>query len=341
MDKQNTTSVERILITQLGFIGDVILSTPVIRAVRDLYPSAEISVLTTRLSAPLLVNHPAKIKVIPYDKRAKDRGLVGFLRLRKLIAERQFSTVFSLHRSLRSTLLHWFAGIPNRYGFEEASFRSLYSRTTSRKGYAHDIERNLAILKNVGVTVCDPKLELGLAQSDIEAIQELLPQEDFIAISPGSVWKTKRWTVEGFSGLIRALIAEGRKVVILGSPDEKPIGEVISRRAGLDVVNLIGRLTLAQSAAVISKAKVLVSNDSAPLHFASTFNTPTVALFCATIPEFGFGPFKQRSIVLGVDGLSCRPCGRHGKQYCPTGTHACQTGIEIGKVLEAVRELER
>ena len=164
-----------------------------------------------------------------------------------------------------------------------------------------------------------------------------------IAVAPGSVWATKRWTVEGFASVSEAFLQQGFSVVLIGGPDDveagKKIESLLSTRDGL--INLIGRCSLPVSAAVIDRMDLLVSNDSAPLHIASATNTPVVALFCATVPEFGFGPWQVDSSVLGVENLSCRPCGRHGGMTCPTGTHACQRELKAEQVIVAAEELLR
>lgn len=329
---------DRILITQLGFLGDVILSTPVIGALRKIYPDAELTFLTTKAAAPLVEKHPELKEVLSYDKRGSEKGVGGFFNLREKLKERKFSKVFSLHRSIRTSLLHKLSGIPIRYGFSEASGAFLYTKTVTRSEYKHDVLRNLAILKNIGkdpLTVSE-SLRVEISSEVVAAVDKYLPQEGFIAIAPGSVWATKRWTVQGFAAVCRVLAERKMPVVLIGGPDDFLISETIERLSGSSVVNLVGKLRLIESAAVIRRAKAVISNDSAPLHLASAFKRPTVALFCATVPGFGFGPWDTISETIGMDDLPCRPCGRHGKNYCPTGTHACQVGITPARVLEAL-----
>jgi heptosyltransferase-2 len=329
---------ERILITQLGFLGDVILSTPVIAALGRRYPEAEIDFLTTKAASPLVRYHPRLTQVHAYDRRGADRGVAGFVRLLRELKARGYSKVFSLHRSARTTLLHYLAEIPERYGFSEARFAFLYTGTVARNRAEHDVLRNLSLLKAVGVPTEGFPLCIEMPAEVEEAARRLVGEASYIAIAPGSVWRTKRWTVEGFSAVSRELIRQGHRVVLLGAGEDEAAGRVIERRAP-GVTNLIGRTDLLTSAAVIKGASAVLANDSSPLHLASAFRRPTVALFCATVPEFGFGPWETKSVVLGVEGLSCRPCGRHGRGFCPTGTHACQRGISVERVLEALAEV--
>ena len=127
-----------------------------------------------------------------------------------------------------------------------------------------------------------------------------------------------------------------------GQVTDLQVSNQVEGVSGVPIVNLVGKTDLVLSAAVISQLSLLITNDSAPLHLASATGTPVVAVFCATVPEFGFGPWQVIHETIGVSGLACRPCGRHGGQHCPTGTHACQVGLSSRAVIEAAqRVLER
>ena len=335
---------EKILLVQTGFLGDVILSTPVIKTLRRLYPDSPITVLTTPLAAPLIEFNPDVAAVIRYDKRGADRGFLGFFRLAAELRRCNFSTVFSLHKSYRTAALLAAARIGNRFGFSEAALPWLYTRTASRSGCAHEVQRNLAIFKAVEADAAsvDQSMAVYFPPEMPALVAERLgfrPDEKLVGLAPGSVWATKRWTVEGFSELARKLAGAGQRVVLIGGPDDSAVGAEIERTAGVPVVNLIGKLSLLESACLISQLRILVSNDSAPLHLASAARTPVVAIFCATVPEFGYGPWQTENEVVGVSGLSCRPCGRHGGQHCPTGTHACQRQLSADTVFQAAVRL--
>jgi len=334
----------KILLAQTGFIGDVILSSPVIQALRELYPDAEIDLLTTPLAAPLFAAHAELKKVIVFDKRASRKGFRGLLKMAADLRREQYAAVFSLHKSARSALLYWLAGIPQRYGFREAALPWLYSDTARRSDLPHDVLRNLAILRNLGREPESFTGELSIVLSDearasaAELLGRVSDSQRLVAIAPGSVWATKRWHVEGFIEVVRILLAQNFTVVLLGGPEDQALGEQIQQaHSGTDeIVNLIGRTSLPVSAAVIARAALLLSNDSAPLHLGSAVKTPVVAIFCATVPEFGFGPWRVEHAVVGVSGLSCRPCGRHGGNTCPTGTLACQRQLAPQSVVDSI-----
>ena len=338
-------TIEKILVIQTGFLGDVVLSTPVFTQLRKLYPDSSIVLLTTPGAAPMLQGHSALDEVLSYDKRKSDSGIGGLFRMASRLRKYKFSKVVSLHKSHRTALLVAMLGAKKTIGFREASLSFLYSSCATRAEYQHEVQRNLAILKPLGVEPEQSSCPMSLPVLDEAAAQasELLAGagKRAIAVAPGSVWATKRWTVEGFASVSDAFLRKGFSVVLIGGPDDVAAGEkiesMVSTRDGL--INLIGRCSLPVSTAVVDRMDLVVSNDSAPLHIASATNTPVVALFCATVPEFGFGPWQVRSSVLGVENLSCRPCGRHGGMTCPTGTHACQKDLTAQQVIEAAEEL--
>ena len=334
----------KVLIVQTGFLGDVLLSTPVIGATRELFPDAEIHFLTTPAAAPIISSHPEVHRVLIFDKRRTRKGLAGLWSMATELRHERYDAVFSLHKSARTALLLCLAKIPVRYGFSEAAMHFLYTKTTARRDLPHDVLRNLAIFRVLGR---EPEsfvgeLELGIS-ADVEAEAErLLGQENsakIVAIAPGSVWATKRWRMEGFADVARTFIAKGYRVVLIGGPEDIPLGNHIAQLVEGRVLDLTGKTSLLVSAAVIKHSAVLITNDSAPLHLASSTKTPTVAIFCATVPEFGFGPWRNKHELVGVSGLSCRPCGRHGGNTCPIGTFVCQTELSEGMVIAAAERL--
>jgi heptosyltransferase-2 len=148
------------------------------------------------------------------------------------------------------------------------------------------------------------------------------------------VWHTKRWTTAGFAAVARGLGARGVRCVLVGTPADVERARTIAAAAGPGVVDLTGRTDLATLTAVIDRSQVLVGNDSAPMHLATARGVPVVAIFCATTPALGYGPYGQATHVVEVD-LACRPCGRHGGRRCPRGTEDCRHLVEAPQVLAA------
>jgi heptosyltransferase II len=340
---------KKILLVQTGFLGDLVLSTPVISALRDTFPESSIDVLCTKQSAVFLKSHPLVSQVIEFDKRGRDSGLRGLLRMARDIKNRGYDAVFSLHKSYRTALLLFLSRIPARYGFKESSLSFLYTKTAPRKDLSHEALRNLAILRVLDISPESLSYPLLLACNPLDEKEaETLTAElnrPYVTIAPGSVWKTKRWTREGFSDLARKIIESGAGVVLLGGPDDAESGDFIEQSLsaeyteGREYLNLVGKIPIMTSAALIKKSKCLISNDSAPLHISAAVGTPVVAVFCATVPEFGFTPWNVPHKIVEKKGLACRPCGSHGGHVCPLGTDACQKEITSEQVYAEFRAL--
>lgn len=154
-----------------------------------------------------------------------------------------------------------------------------------------------------------------------------------IALAPGSVWGTKRWPY--YAELARALQPTHRSVIV-GSREDAPLAASIAQATGGDAIDATGRLTLLGSAELIGRCRVIVTNDSAPLHLASAMNTPTVAVFGPTVPAFGFGPLADRSAIAEHSALDCRPCHPHGPMVCPLGHWRCMRDLSLASVLARV-----
>ncbi len=341
-----TAQFHRILVIQTAFLGDVILTLPLIQSVKERFPDASIDVVVTPLAAGLFANHPAVTRVIAYDKRGKDRGIRGFRKLRRQIIAEKYDLALVPHRSMRSALLGGTSGIPVKIGFDRSAGRFLLSHIVTYRPDIHEIERNLSLLTALGIhngSRVRPSLYPG--EQDREAIQEMIRksslngQRELIAIAPGTIWNTKRWLKERFAETARRICEEGRSVVLIGSHADRALCEEIKNLAGTPfVLNTAGSLTLLQSAEMIRRCRIIISNDSAPMHMAVAVRTPVVAIFGATVPAFGFAPYGEHDVVIEILGLSCRPCSVHGGHVCPIKTFDCMRNIDVDRVLTVLHE---
>jgi len=318
------------LVIQTAFLGDVVLSTPLLSALAERHGAVD--VVTTPLAAPLLETLPSVRKVFPYDKRGADRGWRGLQSLARRLRAQRYTEAYLPHRSLRSAALAMLARIPARIGFSGGwSFLYTVARPKPRTG--HETDRLLA-LANGAPGIYRPQLR---PSSEDQRVADGLIEGDFVALAPGSIWGSKRWPY--YPELAARL---GTDVVVVGGKDDMALGETVAqavRPSGRRAVNACGQLTLRQSAALIGKARVLVTNDSAPLHLATAMGTPIVALFGPTVTEFGFGPLRAGDVALGVEGLECRPCSPHGPPACPLRHHRCMRELTVAAVLAAIEEL--
>lgn len=317
------------LVIQTSFLGDMVLTTPLLAY---LATSSAVDVVCTPAASVLLEHHPAVREVIVYDKRGRDRGTAGVMRLAKRLREKRYDAAYLAQGSARSGAIAYMARIPERVGFVTSAGRWFYTTRIAPIENTHHAARLLALGTRDPLRVAHnaeirPRLYPGeqerLAVDDVLGTN-VMSDEPLIAMAPGSVWATKRWPY--FPALANALRDAGR-VVIIGTEADRPLAlEIVAATKG-QAVDATGRLSLLASAELIGRAAVLVTNDSAPLHLASAMNTPTVAVFGPTVPEFGFGPLAERSAEAGHASLACRPCDRHGPQRCPLGHWRCMREI--------------
>ncbi|MBI5019854.1 MAG: lipopolysaccharide heptosyltransferase II [Ignavibacteriales bacterium] len=339
--------LENILIVQTAFPGDLILTLPLAQVLKKHYPSSQIDFVVIPKTAELLANHPAISEVIVYDKRGKDSGFSGLMNKVRFLRVKKYDVAFIPHRSFRSAILVWLSKIPMRIGFDKSKAKWFYSHKIDYKSAIHEIERNLSLLAAVDINQVPkeiPRLypsfhdkkKVGLILSEIGA-QHL---NSLIGIAPGSVWATKRWLDERFAELIEKLTKRGFHILLLGSSDDYELCKKIENMvASKHVHNLAGKLSFLQSADMIARCRLLVTNDSAPLHIATSMRVPVVAIFGATAPEYGFGPYDEPYRIVETGGLACRPCGIHGGKKCPTGTFDCMKNITSDHVLKSILSL--
>lgn len=329
--------MNKILLVQTSFLGDTILSTPVIAAIKKEHPESELWLMTTPLSSELVVRDPLVAGVIPFDKRNRHKGLSGLLSFARQLRGMSFDCVYSLHRSYRTAFLLALARIPKRIGFSKGALSFLYTKKVRRLTSEHEVLRNLSLLEEVS-----SEADLRLYAPELSAVSDRVREtvdagENYAVLVPGSAWKTKMWHWEGYRDVARYFLSLGKKVLVLGAPNEIDVAEQVSK--DIEVDNLAGATSIAESMLIIKNADVVVCNDSMSLHMASAFKIPTVTVFCATSPTFGFGPWRNKAVVVEKEGLSCKPCRRHGSMVCPTGTEACMRELSSKQVIEAIEGL--
>jgi heptosyltransferase-2 len=291
-----------------------------------------------------LENNPYLDEVLVYDKRKK-KGLGNFLQVVTRVKQGKFDLAVIPHRSMRSAILAYLSGIPERIGFDRASGSFLFTKKVAYRTNVHEVERNLSLLSNFTPHPEDTSPELFPSSGDLSYARRLLSDsgisegERVVGIAPGSVWATKRWLTERLAEVADLLLKEaGAKVVLLGSREDRPLCERIADSMAGRPAIVAGKTSVLQSAAILSLCRVLLSNDSAPVHMASATGTPVVAIFGSTIPEFGFAPYGVGHLVVQKE-LECRPCGIHGKRQCPEKHFRCMQDISTKEVLESVLSL--
>jgi heptosyltransferase-2 len=326
--------VTRTLVIQTAFLGDVVLTIPLLQALAERH--GPVDVVTTPGAASLIETHPAVRRVVRFDKNGEGSGVRGVFRLGRQLATERYERVYLPHRSFRSALVAKLTGASERIGFADAPFpaRLLYTATHPRHTDQHESVRLLALL---GDTVAGGDWRMVTTPEDDAKATSWLRErgvaDGFVALAPGSIWGTKKWPY--YAELATKI---GRQVVVIGGKEDAALGEAIVTAAPDKAKSAVGQLTLRESAALLKHAGLLVTNDSAPLHLATAVGTPILAIFGPTVPAFGYGPIRPGDQVAEI-AMSCRPCSSHGPQVCPLGHHKCMKDQSSETILSQVRSV--
>lgn len=307
---------KNILVVQTAFIGDVILTLPLVQVCKKMFPAAAIDVIVTPAAKELCANHPDIRHADAFDKRGVDRGICGLLRVARRLRSRSYNVALIPHRSMRSAVLARLARVPVRIGFDRSAGRLLLTGIVPYRKELHEIDRNLSLLSAFRSASYRRELpKLYPSEADRKKVDRLLVElevghpENLVAVAPGTIWNTKRWLKERFASLAVNLDEAGLETVLIGGPEDEQLCRDVRTLSGSShVYDASGMLSLLQSAELLRRCKILVCNDSAPLHLATAVETPVVAVFGATVPAFGFGPSGPFDVVVETKGLKCRPC---------------------------------
>lgn len=372
----------KILVANTLYLGDVILSLPMIQRLKEKLPDATIDVLVGREPKDVLLNEPAVNSIIVYDKSGEAKGIAGIVSTAKHVRQGHYDLAIVLPGSVRTALAVYLARIPRRIGtdqstgidllikkvkFPQEAWRipggriirsieklwhiiggkhsfvsSFYTDIVKLDASRHAIDRNLQLLEPLGVhsSINGSYVSLCPAARDFKAADEVLAgssNQMVIAVAPGSSWNTKRWPVENYIEVIKSLIREEIRVVLIGGVNDETVCRDIANAVHSKLLeNVCGRFSVLESAALLRNCKLLLTNDSAAMHIGAAMGIPSVIIMGPTVPEFGFAPMHSQHTILEVSGLWCRPCTPFGGTRCPTGTFDCMMNITTDRVFEAV-----
>jgi heptosyltransferase-2 len=324
--------VQKFLVIQTAFIGDVVLATALLEKLHARYPAAQMDFLVRKGNEGLLTGHPYLHEVLVWNK--KDHKLKNLFRMGRRIRAARYDRVINIQRFAATGLLTVFSGAKETIGFDKNPFSRWFThRIPHVIGDKHEIDRNQALIAAfTDDKPAKPRLYPTLAD---ETKVRSYKSNPYITVSPASVWFTKQYPKEKWAAFIQGLSPQ-LTVYLLGAPSDKELcSHILENTAGRNVVDLSGQLQFLQSTALMKDAVMNYVNDSAPMHFASAVNAPVTAVYCSTIPDFGFGPLSDnRHIVEIPEPLDCRPCGLHGFKACPRGHFNCAYKIQDQQLLE-------
>ncbi len=342
----------RIAIIQTAFLGDVALALYLVEEIMNLHPKCKITFVTTPASVGLVSCSALVDKIIVFDKRGLHKGWKGIKDISEILKLNQIDCIIGLQRSIRTSLISYLAKPEYSIGFDKSSFSFLYKKRIKYTLALHEVERNKSLLTGFKLSNGEKTKEykpwgikIDLGNDDKNYIDNLLinigikETDKFVAIAPGSVWETKRWMPEYFKTLINNLTESGYKAILIGSKDDLSYTEDIFENT--ECFSLVGKTSIPQLLYLLSNCSLTITNDSSPTHFAGLVRCPTITIFGATVPEFGFSPLGPQDKSLGIDSLKCRPCGIHGGRKCPVKTFDCMLKLSPEIVFkEALKILE-
>ncbi|MBD1398373.1 glycosyltransferase family 9 protein [Pontibacter sp. JH31] len=327
--------MKKILIIQTAFLGDVVLATGLVEKLHAHYPQAQLDFLLRKGNESLLKGHPLLRQVLGWNKQ--EGKYKSLLQLLSQIRKEKYDLVVNLQRFGATGILTALSGAGETVGFDKNPFSRFFTRryTHDVASGTHEIERNHLLIASL--TDSQPaKPKLYPAAEDFAKVQSL-KEEPYICMAPTSVWFTKQYPQEQWVALLNQL-GDRYRVYLLGSPADKThCDEIIQQTSSQRVENLCGQLNLLQSAALMRDAVLNYVNDSGPMHLASALDAPTCAIYCSTVPRFGFGPLASfAKVVEKEEPLYCRPCGLHGYKSCPEGHFRCAKDIRTEQLLDVL-----
>ncbi|MEZ4741385.1 MAG: glycosyltransferase family 9 protein [Bdellovibrionota bacterium] len=363
-------SVDCIIWIQTAFLGDIILSTAAFDLVKQLKPNCRQYLITTPIGHKALHDHRALDGVVSLDKRQgrfiHDARIIK-TKISQQISNPKTTYILQPHTSFRSSLLAKYLNFKT-ITYKETSLSFLAKTTIDRVAVLHETERIALLSTPLGVkrrmifgikpslsplplnSSVDWQMRLKESRSRHSAqkieitrpkTRQQTPNINWIAIAPGSVWGTKRWPKERYIELIKELHSkEDNSFLLLGSASEREICLQIENEVNSDkLINLAGQTSLDDLRRIYPHLSLLISNDSSALHFASAFDTPTLAIFGATTPQMGFAPLSTKHDIAEIKTLTCRPCSDHGPMVCPLGHFHCMNHISAIDVAQKAYKL--
>lgn len=338
---------KKILIVRMDRIGDVVLSTPAIKAVRDAYPDSHIAVLVRPYAREVVDGNPCIDEVITYDKLGREKSLFGKIRFIAGLKNKKFDLAIILHPKNSSHILAYLAGIPERLGYDKKSGVFLTKKIphTKQYGLRHEIDYALDLLRYIGIEPSDKSLYMPVNKLSEEKIKDLfykngISQNDpVIAVHPAASCRSRRWVLERFAKASDTLAEKyGARIVIISGPGEdKVMGDRAAELMKSGPLNLAGKTSVSDLASVLRRSSLLISNDSGPVHISCAVDTPVIAIFGrkdrGLSPE-RWAPVGGKDIALRKDA-GCEICLAHN---CKRG-FKCLGLISVEDVLRAADQI--
>jgi heptosyltransferase-2 len=335
--------LKKILVIQTAFAGDAILTLPFIQELKKIKLNYLIDVLCIPTTEGIFKYSPPVNEVIVLDKKGKHKSILSLIKFIKELKKKNYSIIYSPHRSLRTSLIVLGLSVKETYGFENSSLKFVYKNSVHYNTSEHEVRRNLNLLGNNydnDKWRIIPEIKIP---SELKAkVSDYLTENNivkFICIAPGSVWETKRYPVEYLNKIIEYLLSEKYKVVLIGGKEDAELCSDIQKQHTNNVHITAGIFSFVETIELLKSCSLLICNDSAPAHLGMCADIPVLTIYCSTIPGFGFSPYNNKSDYISFDELRCKPCGIHGFNSCPVGTFDCAKLLDPQRVIEKAVKL--
>jgi heptosyltransferase-2 len=345
LHKDQIKNIHHLLIRSTNWVGDAVMTTPAVRAIRKNFPGSRISILAKPWVAPVFEHSPHVDVVLVYDAKGRHRHFSGTLRLARDLRKYRFDAAILLQNAIEAALIAFLAGIPARIGFDTDARRLLLThpvRCTRQIKSIHQTGYYLEILKGVGLPTGPRTLELFLGRQDRERAGAILKRHGIglgdlvIGLNPSATFgPAKQWFPERYAALADRLNAAfGARILLFGGPGDRALGEQVCRMMRTRAVDLSGRTSLGEAMALIERCRAFVTNDSGLMHVAAALHTPLAAIFGST-NSTTTRPFSDTSRVVRQP-MDCGPCL---KPVCPLGHMNCMAAISVDRVFHEVEGL--
>lgn len=336
--------MKNILVVNVNWLGDVIFSSPIFKALKEKYPQARLSCLAVPRVKEILESIPYIDEVIIFDEEGKHSNPLGKWQLIAALHKKQFDIVFLLHRSWTRAFMMFLAGIPQRVGYDTKE-RGIFltQKVEAKPEPLHRSDYYLNVIKSYGVEVKDQKTFLKVSNESLQEVEQILkskgvePKDPIVVIHPGGNWDLKRWPKKNFALLVEKLMAESKaKVVITGGEGDRQSVEDMLKFVRIKPIVLTGEINLKQLMALMKRANVVVSSDSGPLHLATSVGASAIGLFGPTRLEITGPRGIGKAIILQHDV----GCNRRACYFLECPDNICMQSISVEEVFNAVRQAQ-
>jgi lipopolysaccharide heptosyltransferase II len=340
-----TSKRKKILISRLDRIGDVVLSTPAITALKEAYPRSFLAVMVRPYARDIINGNPFVDEVIIYDKDDSHKGFISTFKFAMNLRKKKFGLYLNLHPTNRSNILGFLAGIPERVGYDRKMGFLLSKRIPHDKqlGEKHEMEYTLDVLRAIGIEPKDKRPVMPIDKNKTESVRLLLKEhgvaegKKIVVVHPGASCPSKRWPAKRFAALCDRLIGElNVQIIIIAGPDEVELGNGLKEMIKQEAVNLSGATSVADLACLFKLSDLFISNDSGPVHISTAVGTPVISIFGRNERGLGpnrWGPLGRDDVILQKD-VGCRECFAHD---CPHN-FKCLLALSVDEVFDTARK---